>query len=143
MSLFSFIKWDYSLIWWFVFKQKRRDAGRDRHHLTNMWLIPMENSPLKITQKSNSLTKKIFLTDLKGQTALQLMWWFWFFYLPAQFWRILSRQSTNIYREYFLSIDFVGLWNTVCLGYITYFWLQNPWTSQRQSLFWRRIQWLV
>ena len=32
-----------------------------------------------------------------------------FFYLPAQFWRILSRQSTNIYREYFLSIYFVEL----------------------------------
>ena len=47
------------------------------------------------------------------------------FYLPAQFWRILLRQSTNIYQEYFLSIYIIGLWNTVCLGYITYFWVQH------------------
>ena len=63
--------------------------------------------------KSQEFDKEDILTRFKrADSPTTYLTVLVFFYLPAQFWRILSRQSTNIYREYFLSIYFVGCYHS-------------------------------
>ena len=119
------MKWEYSLIWWFVLNRnvetlietdtidehvsKKCNVNKLGSHWYQYRKFAAENhSKVKQFDKEDILTRFKRADSTTTYVAVLVF----FICQHNWFWRILSRQSTNIYREYFLSVYFVGCYHS-------------------------------